>query len=138
MKEKKNEIFITKRGGGYSLRYKGEDKCTEPRYVINTMGFYSIIDGLINYMPKNIYEDGIKKVYFNEDNYNKIPEKEKEIFKGLINILEKSAKEKNLEDKIEKIKEILIKKEDRKKFLEVEISRNEEESFNSLYKIAKE
>ncbi len=138
MKEKKNKIIIRKSGEDYSLYYKREDPYEEPKIIINSMGFYDIIKGLIDYLPRNVYEKVAKKVYFNEDNYNKIPEKEKEIFKGLINILEKSAKEKNLEYKIKEIKKILIKKDDKEKFLIMERSRNEEESFNSLYKIAKE
>ena len=138
MKEKKNEIFIRNSREGYSLHYGEKDAFTQPKIVINSMKFYNIVDGLLG-MSKNIYKKGIKKIYFNEDDYFKIPKKEKKIFKGLINTLERFAiGEKNLEYKIEEIKKILINKENRKKFLTNELSRNQEESFNSLYKIAKE
>ena len=137
MKEKKNEILIEKNREGYSLCYNLNESYTTPEIIINTMGFYDIIDGLIE-MPKNIYKKGIKKIYFNEDDFYKFSKKEKKIFKGLINILEKFATgEKNLEYKLEKIKKTLINKEDKEKFLIQEISRNKEKSFNSLYKITK-
>lgn len=135
---KKNEIIITKGRGGYSLHYDTINSCVEPKIVINTFGFYKIIYGLIN-MPKNIYKEGIKEIYFNEYDPDEIPKKEKEIFKGLINILERSARgEKNLEDKIEEIKKTLIKKNNKEEFLIMKGLRNKEESFNSLYKIIKE
>ena len=134
---KKNEIFIRNSREGYSLYYGEKYAFTQPKIVINSMKFYNIVDGLLG-MSKNIYKKGIKKIYFNEDDYFKIPKKEKKIFKGLINTLERFAiGEKNLEYKIEEIKKILINKENRKKFLTNELSRNQEESFNSLYKIIK-
>ena len=134
---KKNEIFIRNSREGYSLYYGEKYAFTQPKIVINSMKFYNIVDGLLG-MSKNIYKKGIKKIYFNEDDYFKIPKKERKIFKGLINTLERFAiGEKNLEYKIEEIKKILINKENRKKFLTNELSRNQEESFNSLYKIIK-
>lgn len=138
MKEKKNEIYIGKSKEGYSLHHREEDVCEEPKPIINAMEFYNIIKGLIE-MPKDLYKNGTK-LYFSEYNFNKIPKKEKKIFKGLINILEKFAiGDKNLEykTKINEIKNILIHKENTEKILSREISRNKEKSFNSLYKIIK-
>ncbi len=135
--EKKNEIFITKHREGYSLHYNTIESCTKPQIVINSRGFYNIINGLIEFMPKNIYKEGIKKVYLNDSKCCEFSKEEKEIFEGLINALEKSAKEKNLEDKIKEIRNILIHKENTEKFLKMERARNEEKSFNSLYKTAK-
>ena len=90
MKEKKNEIFIRNSREGYSLHYGEKAAFTQPKIVINSMKFYNIVDGLLG-MSKNIYKKGIKKIYFNEDDYFKIPKKEKKIFKGLINTLERFA-----------------------------------------------
>ncbi len=133
---KKNEIYIQKSREGYSLKYREKDVCREPEIIINSMNVYDIIGGLLG-MSKNIYKKGINKIYFNEYDFE-IPEKERKIFKGVINILEKSAiGNKNLEDKIKEINKILINKKNKKEFLIKEISRNEKESFNSLYKIAK-
>lgn len=138
MTEKKNEIFISKSREGYSLEYEEEDACRAPKIIINSMGFYKIIEGLLG-MSKNIYEKGVKKISFNEYDLNEIPKKEKKIFKDLINMLEKiSSGDKNLEGKINEIRNILIHKENTEKYLIREKSRIKEESFNSLYKIAKE
>ena len=137
MKEKKNEIYIGKSREGYSLHYREKDECHDPHPIVSAMEFYDIIDGLIG-MPKKIYEKGINKIYFNQDYINEISKKEKEIFKGLINILKKSANEKrDLNYKMEEIKNTLTNKENKEKNLIWEILKNKEESFNSLYKIMK-
>ena len=136
MKTKKNEILIGKSKEGYSLHYVDEDADREPKPIINGMEFYNIIRGLIE-IPKNIYKNGTK-FYFNECDLYKISKKEKKIFRGLINILEKFAIGKeNLEYKIEEIKNTLINQENKENVLIQEISRNKEKSFNSLYKITK-
>ena len=122
-KEKKIEIFIGKGTGGYSLHYRKENEFQYPEIVIIRGRFYDIMEGLLG-ISKDIYKKNIKKLSLTEYDWNKIPKKEKEIFKGVVNILEKfSIGEKNLEYKIKEIKKTLIHKN--------------EESFGSLYAIVK-
>ena len=136
MIEKKNEIYIQKGRESYSLNYIEEDACREPEIIINSMGFYDVIEGLLE-IPKDVYKKGITKIRISEY-CSEIPKKEITIFKGLIDILEKfSMGDKDLENKIKEIKKTLINKNNKRKFLTKEISRNEEKSFNSLYKLTK-
>ena len=60
MIEKKNEIYIQKGRESYSLNYIEEDACREPEIIINSMGFYDVIEGLLE-IPKDVYKKGITK-----------------------------------------------------------------------------
>ena len=88
MKEKKNKIIITKNREDYSLHYGLEKSSANPKIIINKRGFYDIIFGILE-MPKEIYKEGINKIYFKENDFDEFSKKEKKIFKGLIKILEK-------------------------------------------------